>query len=445
MKLPDSEVSRYLNKYSIKGTELIWRPDNEITTAVVVPAIKEYDNIEILLNSLLKNEPYHFKNTLFIFVINNLPSSNSDVKEDNRKSIELLKNIVNKSPENNFIDCILKSGLKVGFIDSSSSGKELPEKDGGVGLARKIGMDAALNILNYENRNKAKILICLDADCTVKENYLAVIHKYFYDNKIKAASIYFEHNLANSGEDDKSAIICYEIFLRYYVMGLRFSGSNYSFHTIGSAMACDHQVYIKTEGMNKKKAAEDFYFLEKISKHTQIYNIKDTTVYPSERKSWRVPFGTGQRVTRFHAKTHEEYFLYNPTIFEILKEWLYIFHSEEILSPEKYLLRSKSVCIGLFEFLKLQNFNLNYSAILKSSKSEAQIRIQQLRWFDGFRTLKMIHFLRDNYFPNINMFEALDIMLPKCDVPFLNQKMENIPGREIQLQYLERLRFLDRN
>ena len=30
-------------------------------------------------------------------------------------------------------------------------------------------------------------------------------------------------------------------------------------------------------------------------------------VYPSERKSWRVPFGTGQRVTRFHANTHKEY------------------------------------------------------------------------------------------------------------------------------------------
>ena len=39
---------------------------------------------------------------------------------------------------------------------------------------------------------------------------------------------------------DNSAIICYETFLRYYVMCLRYAGSYYAFHTIGSAMACDH-------------------------------------------------------------------------------------------------------------------------------------------------------------------------------------------------------------
>jgi hypothetical protein len=440
----DSEVFKYLDKYSIKGIELSWNPDNKITSAVVIPAIQEYDNIKTLLRSLIKNESIYFKNTLFVFVINNLPTSNPKVKEDNKRSLELLKRIVNKSSADNFIESILKSGLKIGYIDTSSPGKELSEKEGGVGLARKVGMDAALNIFNYEEKWRGNILICLDADCIVKENYLTEIHRHFYENKIKAASIYFEHILTNP-EKDNSAIICYETFLRYYVMGLRYAGSYYAFYTIGSAMACDHRIYIKVEGMNKKKAAEDFYFLEKISKHTQIYNIKSTTVYPSKRESWRVPFGTGQRITRFHARTHEEYFLYNPYIFEILKEWLNIFHSEDILSPEKYLSHGKAVCKGLFEFLQIQNFNENFTSILNSSKSAAQIRTQKLRWFDGFRTLKMIHFLRDNYFPNINMFEALDIMLTKCNIPDPQRMNKNLPGKEIQLQYLERLRFLDRN
>ena len=442
--MPDLEVYKYLNKYSIKGIDLVWNPDNEITSAVVVPAIQEYENIIQLIKSLIKNESIYFHNTLFIFVINNLFSSNQKVKEENHKSIQLLNNIVIKFPANNFIKCVLESGLKIGYIDTSSPGKELPEKEGGVGLARKIGMDTALNIFNYKEKNKEKILICLDADCTVKENYLTAIHNYFYENKIKAASIYFEHILTYP-EDDNSAIICYETFLRYYVTCLRYAGSYYAFHTIGSAMACDHQTYIKVEGMNKKKAAEDFYFLEKVSKHTRIYNIKNTTVYPSERKSWRVPFGTGQRVTRFHAKTHEEYFLYDPFIFEILKEWLNIFHSGEILSPEKYLLSGKSICKGLFEFLQLQNFSLNFTAILSSSKSAEQIRMQQLRWFDGFRTLKLIHFLRDNYFPNINMYDALDIIFVKCNISIPQRTNENIPATEIQLQYLEKLRVLDSN
>ena len=440
----DSKVLKYLTKYSIEGIDLVWNSDNEITSAVVVPVIQEYDNIKTLIQSLIKNEAIYFLNTLFIFVINNLSSSNPKVKGDNKRSLKLLNKIVNKSPADNFIKSVLESGLKIGYIDASSPGKELPEKEGGVGLARKIGMDAALNIFNYEEKRKEKILICLDADCTVKENYLTEIHKHFYENKIKAASIYFEHILTYPG-DDNSAIICYETFLRYYVMCLRYACSYYAFHTIGSAMACDHQIYIKTEGMNKKKAAEDFYFLEKISKHTPIYNIKTTTVHPSERKSWRVPFGTGQRVTRFHARTHEEYFLYDPYIFEILKEWLNIFHSGDILSPDNYLLYGKSICKGLHEFLQLQNFSLNFSAILNSSKSAVQIRRQQLVWFDGFRTLKLIHFLRDNYFPNINMFEALDIIFAKCSIPIPQRMNENIPVMEIQLQYLEKLRILDSN
>ena len=440
----DSEVFKYLNKYALKGIDLVWNPDNDITSAVIVPAIQEYDNIKTLLWSLIKNESDHFHNTLFIFVINNLLSSYPEVKEDNKRSLKLLNEIVNKSLTDSFVESIIKSELKIGYIDASSPGKELFEKEGGVGLARKIGMDTALSIFNYTEKRKEKLLICLDADCTVKENYLTEIHKHFYENKIKAASIYFEHILAGPG-NNISAIICYETFLRYYVMCLRYAGSYYAFHTIGSAMACDHKTYIKAEGMNKKKAAEDFYFLEKISKHTPIFNIKNTAVFPSERKSWRVPFGTGQRVTRFHAKTHEEYFLYDPLIFEILKEWLNIFHSGDILSPDKYLQKGKSICKGLYEFLQFHNLSKNFGAILNSSKSAEQIRMQQFRWFDGFRTLKLVHYLRDNYFRNINMYDALDIIFTKYNISIPQRANENIPVKEIQLQYLEILRMLDRN
>lgn len=441
--MQDLEVSKYLDKYSIRGIDLIWKPDNKITSAVVIPAIQEYENIKTVLLSLIKNESKYFTNTLFIFVINNIPSSNMFVKEDNKRSINLLNNIIYKCPGDNFINNILDSGLKIGFIDAASQDKELSEKDGGVGLARKIGLDAAINIFNYNEKKRKKILICLDADCTVKANYLTEIHMAFKEREVKAASIYFEHTLTSS-ENDNAAIICYEIFLRYYIMCLRYAGSYYAFHTIGSSMACDHEIYIKTEGMNKKKAAEDFYFLEKISKHTKIENINTTAVYPSKRNSWRVPFGTGQRITRFHANTHKEYLLYNPYIFEVLKKWLNLFHSGDILNTKEYIRYARLICKGLFEFLVQQNFTSNFEAIYKSSKSELQIRKQQLRWFDGFRTLKLIHFLRDNYFPNISMFEALDILFVKINIPLPVRGNKNVPDLKIQLQYLEKLRILDR-
>jgi hypothetical protein len=440
--MPDSAVNKYLNKYSDRGTTIEWNRDNEINTAVVIPAIQEYDNIRTLLKSLSNADASYFKNTLFVFVINNTPSSDLGVKEDNLKSLELLANIKNNSTGDDLIRSISKSGLQTGYLDACSPGNEMPEKEGGVGLARKIGMDAALNVFNYEQKEKKNLLICLDADCTVKENYLTEIHTCFYNNDIGAASIYFEHLLSGHEHED-SAIICYEIFLRYYVMGLRYAGSYYAFHTIGSAMACDHETYVKTEGMNKKKAAEDFYFLEKISKHTRIKEIRSTAVYPSKRKSWRVPFGTGQRVTRFHARTHDEYSLYNPLIFEVLKEWLQIFHIGEIIGADKYLLQAKSISEGLFEFLQIQNFKSALDSILKSSKTTEQIRRQQLGWFDGFRTLKFIHYLRDNYLPNLHMPDALQIMLGKYDVTAPETAYVNFSRHQLLSEYLLRLRFLD--
>ena len=438
----DSEVVKYLAKYQIKGHELVWNRNNRISSAVVIPAIKEYYNIRELLKSLIEADPACFTNTLFIFVINNIPSSDNNIKEDNLISIKFLKSIVNKFSTDELVNQVIESDLNVGYIDASTPGKELSEKEGGVGLARKTGMDEALKIFNYEE-NSPKLLICLDADCTVDRNYLSEIHSVFSNKEVKAASINFEH-IINGNEEEYRAITCYEIFLRYYVLGLRYADSYYAFHTIGSSMACDYSAYIKSEGMNKKKAAEDFYFLEKISKNTRIYNINKTTVYPSGRKSWRVPFGTGQRITRFHAGTHDEYSLYNPDSFEILKEWLHLFHTDNIMSPSQYIYHAGIINKGLVDFLNLQNFETSVEKIIRSSKSDDQIRKQKLGWFDGFRTLKLIHFLRDNGLENIFMADALDILLRKLNIPSPQRSGECVPEQKTLFQYLNRLRILDK-
>jgi hypothetical protein len=443
----DSEVLKYLNKYSNDGKAINWRPEDTVTSAIVIPAIGEYNNIRILLRSLIDNDREYFNNSLFVFVINNLPSSEPDIKEDNRRSLQLLNNIIYNNPVDDFEKEIIESGLKAGYIDAATLGNEFPLKDGGVGLARKTGMDAVLRIFNYKD-GKEKLLICLDADCTVKENYLTEIHTVFNKKKIHAASIYFEHPFTTV-QQNNLAIICYEIFLRYYILGLRYAGSSYAFHTIGSSMVCSHEIYIKTEGMNKKKAAEDFYFLEKISKNTRIFNINSTTVYPSGRKSWRVPFGTGQRITRYYAKTHDEYSLYNPETFEILKEWIRVFHSEDIKEPEQYLSLAAKINNDLHDFLVLQNFEQDMTRILNSSKSGEQVRKQQLKWFDGFRTLKLVHYLRDTSFPNLFMFDALDNMFVKNEIRMPEREKEPhttcIPDIKIQSEYLRILRVLDKN
>lgn len=429
MILPDN-INKYFGKYALDGWVVEWTPF-PVTTIVVIPAIKEQKNIEILLSSLYKLEKKYLTSALFLFVINNTSSSAEEVKKENASTIQYLRKLISNP-----------SGvpINIGLIDASSPGKELNEKEGGVGLARKIGMDESLKLFNY-NSPLPKILVCLDADCEVSSNYLTGINEHFYSSGSEAASIYFEH----APEPLTEAIIVYEIFLRYYVNGLRYSKSPYAFHTIGSSMACTAESYIKIEGMNKKKAAEDFYFLEKLAKHTKISSINNITVFPSPRGSWRVPFGTGQRINRYHANTHDEYLLYDPEIFRILKEWLLLLNQITGLTPEIIHYKSKDIHPELAAFLEQNKFISDWSNILKSSRSPEQVNKQKDRWFDGFKTLKLVHYLRDNAFPNIDMFRTLNKFFAMSGISIDFTTEEKIPSYETRLLYLQTLRKLDRN
>ena len=48
----------------------------------------------------------------------------------------------------------IDSNLNIGCVDMSTQGNEMADKTGGVGIARKTGMDLALKILNYKSENK---------------------------------------------------------------------------------------------------------------------------------------------------------------------------------------------------------------------------------------------------------------------------------------------------
>ncbi len=153
--------------------------------------------------------------------------------------------------------------------------------------------------------------------------------------------------------------------------------------------------------MNKRKAAEDFYFLEKLAKNVKIETINTTSVHPSGRGSWRVPFGTGQRVNRFLSGIQNEYTLYDPQSFDILKRWLEVFNKPGQTEIQYYLTNAKEIHPELLRFLYYQNFEADMVNIIKNSKTEEQLQLQKSRWFDGFLTLKFIHHLRDNGFPEI--------------------------------------------
>ena len=423
MLIPD-KISAYINKRASN----IWQIENDYKKyfqyIIVVSAIAESDTLPKLIKSLEKNDKLELLNTLLLIVVNNSVSSSEKVKDDNQKTLAYLRKI--------------KSRVNISFIDASSAGKEMDDKNGGVGLARKIGMDLALTKFDYFSINK-NIMLCTDADCVVDSDYLLEISQEFNRNNFEAAVVNFSHDISGRNKETK-AIICYEIFLRYYVLGLKFAKFDYAFHTIGSTMLCTPEAYVKVEGMNKRKAAEDFYFLEKLAKIYPIGEIKSTFVHPSKRSSWRVPFGTGRSVARFLTDTKDEYLLYNPKSFIILKTWMEIFFNNYLNEYSDLLKFAKNIDISLFEFLIRQDFERFIDKVLLKTSNPIEIEKQKHFWFDAFRTLKLIHYLRDATYPNINMFDAIDELLKMMKIENNIKRNCAIPELGIQKEYLNLLR-----
>jgi len=436
-------VEAYLKRQSPNPWGLEWIEKKGISNIIVVPAIAEFENLETLLNSLINNKPDYFSSTLVIFVINNKPTDSKEVKESNKKSLMLFRSIIRQKDINNpLVRKVTDSGLGVALIDASSKGKELSEKDSGVGLARKIGLDLALTAFDY-SINKKKLMIWLDADCKVDENYLNTVIDEFNNKYLFAATINFSHDISETDELTE-AIIAYEIFLRYYVLGLKHAKSPYAFHTIGSTVAIDHNAYIKAGGMNKKKAAEDFYFLQKVAKNYEINKIVRAKVYPSSRHSWRVPFGTGKSVSRFLSKSRNEFLLNNLIVFDVLKEWLMLFNDKNNNDTKYMVDEAGKINKELKAFLIQRKFPEQWDRILKNSKKSKQLQYQKQNWFDGFKTFKLIHHLRDTSFPEINMFDAVDQLFSKTGTNIIkNRNGKSIPGLDVQREYLYKMRELD--
>jgi len=154
-----------------------------------------------------------------------------------------------------------------------------------------------------------------------------------------------------------------------------------------------------------------------------------------------VPFGTGQSVTRFLSKIRDEYLLFDPDVFGILKEWLEIYNSDAISDPQDVLNQAKEIHTELYNFLLQNNYLKQWEKILSNTKSGKQLSHQRKIWFDGFKTLKLIHHLRDTAFPEINMFDALNMLFIKLGINnSIIRNGKEVPELDIQKEYLDLLR-----
>ncbi len=282
---------------------------------------------------------------------------------------------------------------------------QLPAKKAGVGLARKIAMDKACTFFNGDL--KSHYLMCVDADCEVKNNWINNIVDFFDSNKnIQAASVYFEHPLPDD-EILKKAIVLYELHLRYLKQALQFCHFPWYFHTVGSSMALRAQTYINSGGMNTRQAGEDYYFLHKLMP-LGFGEINDTTVYPQTRYSDRVPFGTGRSMLEFKEKP--EILTYNFNIFKKLKNLFFAIHHQTI---EGLKIAEIVDSQALQNFLEIEHFHDAVLDAISNTSNAEKAKERLWKWFSGFRIIKCLHFLRDAGLPDIPVRNAIQELYPE--------------------------------
>lgn len=274
---------------------------------------------------------------------------------------------------------------------------DLPMRQAGVGLARKIGMDEAVRRLDDVGRPDG-IVVCYDADCRCEGNYLTSIERYFQEHsRSPGCSIYFEHPLEGPLDTPVyEAITAYELHLRYYVQGLRFAGFPYAHHTMGSCMAVRARIYTKQGGMNKRKAGEDFYFLQKIIPLGGFSDLTATKVVPSPRSSSRVPFGTGKAVL---ASLHQEAGRTYP--------WEAFLNLKSLFDRIPLLYRDNGLPFGgagtglseaMRDYLQRQEFARAVTEIRQNTSTEAAFRKRFFHWFNAFRVMKFVHHARNHFY-----------------------------------------------
>ena len=393
-----SIVNQYFNRFPFRKINIALEPSKDLKIIVVIPSYNE-KNIQPTIDSLfLKQDDFSF-NVEVIVLINNSESEIEEIKEQNLLTLKTLQ-ILSETYSKSNMHLI---PLLIGDLDA---------KHAGVGWARKLGMDIATQRFRTINFNGT--IVGLDADTVVESNYLNSIYSFFSNNNFNAASIYFEHSITGDSFSDVhlEQIKYYELHLRYYKNSLRYSNLPYSFHTIGSAFALTASAYARQGGMNRRKAGEDFYFINKLIKGEIFGEINDTKVMPSPRVSNRVPFGTGRAILEGLNTKKDLSLTYDFQSFEVIHSWINRIETKDF----KY---------GNFpEILKAymgeEIWIKHHTMMLNNTNSHKSYLKLFYNIFDAFWMLKFIHYLRDNYYPNTRLLDNTNALLIKMNYPIIS-------------------------
>ena len=404
-------VKQYLSRHAEPEAAAADRLEGSFGHVLVVPAYGEGQSLFDTLGSVPRGPR---GDTLIVVVLNAREGAPPSAHEANAAARARLSDAASSARDlggDHPVSALAYPYGTLVVIDRALPGHFLPEGQG-VGLARKIGNDLAL-ALHAAGRIASPWIHNTDADTLLANDYFDQTEPIPADGNA-AALYFFEHRFSDDEELSLAARL-YEISLRYYTLGLAWAGSPYAYEAMGSCMAVRPEAYAAVRGFPRKNAAEDFYILDKLAKVGSIVRLAGTPLLLEGRMSDRVPFGTGKALSDLVSKKRalSGFQLYHPAVFAHLAAWLRVLDAvadaggrmealEELPRGNPFF--KTELLLATLE--EMGAFPAMREAIARSG-NPATMRRHFHTWFDAFRTLKLIHALRDGGLPSISWRQAL--------------------------------------
>lgn len=368
-------MDRYIERQKTEYLRDIIPPETAADMIVVIPCYNEPALFETLESLCVADRPAI--NILTVIVFNAGVLANEDAVLQNRASHEELCRFAARHNTPHF-----------GFY--SFLFENLPRKHAGVGLARKIGMDLAVEHFLRNGKSRG-VIVSLDADCTVSSNFLTTVWEAFLRDKSLNATVHaFRHRVEAGSCLSESAARQYEAYIRYFRSMLQYTGFPYYWHTVGSAFAVSADAYVRVGGMGRQQGGEDFYFLQKVFALGGICELQDALVFPMARFSDRVPFGTGPSLQRIVNDPGGNVRAYAKGAFEELKrlfDLIDVFFGENEQTVEK-------MTFGLHPSLQQYLREIDFASLVRDCQdNSASLHTFRKRFFHHFNAFRIIKFL----------------------------------------------------
>jgi len=383
-------LDKYLKRHPLKYGSL--NHISDISIAVVIPAYKEEGFLFDTLHALFDCQQPAGRVGIIVVI-------NASEKDD-AALVECQKDFSRRIRSE--FTSIVPSWMMVEVIEAYN----LPAKHFGAGLARKIGMDATIDLFHREGKPNG-VVLTLDSDTLVRNDYFNVIEKWFELPERLGANIYFEHPIEGElfPEEVYEGIVKYELHLRYYMQAHRFAGFPYAFHSMGSAMAMRAVSYARAGGMPRKQAGEDFYFLQKLIPLGGFGEISNTVVHPSPRPSDRVLFGTGAAITSHVEGLGNVNNTYNLKAFEDLKLFFDLKSELFDLKAAAYESWTYKLAGPLRSFLLNNKFFDDLDVLKRDCARQEGFDKRFFEVFNAFRIVKYLNYVHEHFFEKAPVFD----------------------------------------